>query len=105
MTAPLDRPLGLGTTRHELAMARHFLTPITANGQMQMDCAVDSINKAVDALPDLGYYDSLSDTQKIAVGFLIDHMATTKQDASQCLSKELFGQLMVQVCKMKRGEA
>ena len=52
-----ERPLGLGTTRHELAMARHFLTPITANGQMQMDCAVDSINKAVDALPDLGYYD------------------------------------------------
>ena len=101
MTAPLTRSLGLGTTRHEMAMARHFLVETTANGLLQMDCAIDSINKAVNALPDLGDIDKLNDDQVLAIVTLINHMADTGQDPSECLNVQVFRKYMDTRCQLE----
>ena len=80
---------GLGTTRHEMAMARHFLTKITAEGPLQIDCAVDSINKAVAALPDLCYIDELDEGQMAVLRIVIEMMADGNE-ASSILNVEAF---------------
>ena len=105
MTAPLTRSLGLGTTRHEMAMARHFLVETTANGSLQMDCAVDSINKAVNALPDLGDIDKLNDDQMLAIVTLINHMADTGQDAEHCLTIRMYRVYMEARCALEDAAA
>ena len=80
---------GLGTTRHEMAMARHFLTKITDEGSLQIDCAVDSINKAVEALPDLCYIDELNEGQMAVLQIVIGMMADGSE-ASSILNVEAF---------------
>ena len=101
MTAPLTRPLGLGTTRHEMAMARHFLTKITDQGPLQVECAIDSINTAVNALPDLGDIDNLDQDQMLALRTLINHMADTGQDPSECLNIQVFRKYMDTRCQLE----
>ena len=101
MTAPLTRPLGLGTPRHEMAMARHFLTKITDEGPLQVECAIDSINTAVNALPDLGDIDKLNDDQMLAIVTLINHMADTGQDAEHCLTIRMYHEYMKVRCALE----
>ena len=80
---------GLGTTRHEMAMARHFLTKITDEGSLQIDCAIDSINKAVATLPDLCYIDELNEGQMAVLRIVIEMMADGNE-ASGILNVEAF---------------
>ena len=80
---------GLGTARHELAMARHFLTPITANGDLQIEFAKDCINKAVNALPDLCHIDELNESQMSVLRIVIEMMADGSE-ASGILNTEAF---------------
>ena len=101
MTAPLTRPLGLGTPRHEMAMARHFLTKITDEGPIQIDCAIDAIIAAQNALPDLGDIDKLNDDQMLAIVTLINHMADTGEDAEHCLTLRMHRVYMEARCALE----
>ena len=94
-------PFGLGTTRHELAMARHFLKMPTANGTAQIECALDSLNKAVKAMPNLGFIDELNDDQMLAVRTLIEHMAETGEDPSECLNTQVFRKYVTTRCQLE----
>jgi hypothetical protein len=94
-------PFGLGTTRHELAMARHFLVKTTANGPLQVECAIVSINKAVRAMPNLGRIDELNDDQMLALRTLINHMAETGEDPSECLNIQIFRKYLDARCQLE----
>ena len=105
MTAPLDRPLGLGTTRQELAMARQFLVDTHYNGSLQMDCAIVSINKAANAMPALGDIDKLDSDQILAIVTLINHMADTGEDAEHCLTMRMYRVYMEARCALEDAAA
>lgn len=96
---------GLGTTRHELLMARNFLTKITDEGPIQIECAIDSIFKAQNALPDLGRIDELNDDQMLAIVTLINHMAETGQDAEDCLTVRMYREYMKAHCAVEDAVA
>lgn len=92
--------------QYELAHARGFLRSANADSKLQVKCAAVCVDKAIMAMPELGNYDKLSDTQQRAVQFLIEHMAETKADASQCFTPEVFSRFIVSyvAAKEKGGE-